>query len=277
MRAINEIGKIYSTNDYSIFHALVGNRPVVRARAAKIAASIKSNGYILNPIIVNDKYEVLDGQGRLEALKELDMPVPFIVVHGGIKECIALNASNTNWSMLDYINTYADQGDENYIRLRNLISDHTGLGYKVCAAIACGNVEVNNRAIKAGKLSLGVDKYTSAEEICGYLDDLSGCIKLMSGRKDLMCFALGFAYQCEDCKPERMRQLFKQNFREITPPASMEMALNELSRIYNRGTGLRKTDYIYLWESYQKCMSGKYSWYQAKWGKRHTGFEGGNT
>lgn len=83
--------EIFRTNKYEIFKQLKGNREVSPKRISKIINSIKEVGYIINPIIVNEKMEVIDGQGRLEALRILKMPVDYIIQDGiGIKECISI-------------------------------------------------------------------------------------------------------------------------------------------------------------------------------------------
>lgn len=66
--------KVYVTDKYSIFRRLSGNRDVKEARVKKIMRSIEKVGYIPNPIIVNENMEVVDGQGRLEAVKRLGLP-----------------------------------------------------------------------------------------------------------------------------------------------------------------------------------------------------------
>ena len=108
----NEIvsNTVYRTTDYDLFKRLEGNRAVLSNRVNKIIKSIKKNGYIMNPIIVNEKYEVIDGQGRLEALRVMNLPVDYIVIKGlGREQCIALNAYSTIWSMVDYISAYCEE------------------------------------------------------------------------------------------------------------------------------------------------------------------------
>ena len=63
--------EILRTNKYEIFKELKGNREISPLRITKIINSIKNVGYIINPIIVNEKMEIIDGQGRLEALRIL--------------------------------------------------------------------------------------------------------------------------------------------------------------------------------------------------------------
>ena len=117
------IGKIYSTNDYSKFRKLNANRDVKNVK--KIIDSINEVGYVLSPILVNENFEVIDGQNRLDALKALGLPVPYIVQEGiGIEECRHLNIGQSNWTTLDFIKSYAASGNIDYIRLLSLIEDY---------------------------------------------------------------------------------------------------------------------------------------------------------
>lgn len=59
--------RIYKTDDHTLFKKLEGNRDV--RSVEKIIKSIDNVGYVLSPILVNEKYEVIDGQNRLEACK----------------------------------------------------------------------------------------------------------------------------------------------------------------------------------------------------------------
>ena len=120
-------GNIYSTMDYSAFKRLEGNRAVLNNRKSKVRRSIEQNGYIQSPLCVNEHMEIIDGQARFEVLKEKDMPIEYYIVPGaGIAECIAMNVYGTKWGLMDYVNSYAEQGNENYIRFRNLITVFSG-------------------------------------------------------------------------------------------------------------------------------------------------------
>jgi ParB-like chromosome segregation protein Spo0J len=67
------IEKIFETRDYGMFKRLKGNRDITTNRVAIIKASIENIGYISNPIICNENMEIIDGQGRYEACKELEI------------------------------------------------------------------------------------------------------------------------------------------------------------------------------------------------------------
>lgn len=56
-----EIGIVYEESDYSVFKPLLGNRIVDDFRKSKIKSSINKVGWIKNPIVVNEKLQVIDG------------------------------------------------------------------------------------------------------------------------------------------------------------------------------------------------------------------------
>ena len=114
--------KVYETKNYDMFRQMLGNRDI--KGESEIVESIKRVGLVHNPIIVNEKYEVIDGQNRLEALRQLDLPVYFIIQKGlGIEACRSLNIGQTNWGTEDYIYSFADVGNKNYRRLASLMTE----------------------------------------------------------------------------------------------------------------------------------------------------------
>ena len=65
--------------------------------------------------------EIIEGQGRVEACKRLGLPIEYIIVVGAtIEDCRVINQANTPWGEDDYIQSYIQSGNENYIRVRGL-------------------------------------------------------------------------------------------------------------------------------------------------------------
>lgn len=152
----NAVSKIYQTSDYDKFKRLKGNRDV--SRTNKVVGSIEKVGYILSPILVNEKYEVIDGQNRLEALKELKLPVHYMVQPNiGIEECRALNINQSNWTVAQFIGSYAENGYPNYERLNDLIKDFKGHGFGVEGILFMAQPKVirNNTLLEYGKIKSG--------------------------------------------------------------------------------------------------------------------------
>lgn len=79
MNYVKSSEEMFRTTDYEGFKRVIGNRRVMEERVTKILASIDKIGYIPIPLIVNEKMEVIDGQGRLEACKRRGLPVNFII------------------------------------------------------------------------------------------------------------------------------------------------------------------------------------------------------
>lgn len=113
---------VQSTKEYDQFKLLSANRQIDDSHVRTLKMSFM-NGYILNPIVVNEKNEIIDGQHRYFAARELGLPIYYIEVPGlNIKDCIRLNLKQVNWKERDFVDCYAAQGDSNYIRLQNVMN-----------------------------------------------------------------------------------------------------------------------------------------------------------
>ena len=72
--------KYFETTDYSKFKKARGNRPVDAAHVAQLKRFIADKD-LYDPIRVNKNMEVIDGQHTLQARKELDLKVPYIIIN----------------------------------------------------------------------------------------------------------------------------------------------------------------------------------------------------
>lgn len=244
---------IYTTTDYEQFKRLKGNRDVTNKRVAIIKDSIAQVGYISNPIIVNEGLEVIDGQGRLEALRQLGMPVEFRIVKGlGITECRAMNLKPTGWSISDFVKSYAEYGNENYIRFKD-IADKYGFGYTLVYSLAKNNV-YGGRAVQGdlrdGTLFLDEKTAEKLEEICSYLVEFKDVQNKVGGRKDLFFGAIGWIALQDGVDRERLRISVIQQANAISPAAQTEPTLKELSEVYNKGYSKNNRRYFdYEWKT----------------------------
>jgi hypothetical protein len=117
------VGQVYITTDYSVFKLRPDNR-VVKDNI-KLRESVKRVG-ILAPVIVNEKFEIIDGQGRFIYGRKIKIPIPYIVQRGYEKtEIIELNTSANKWDLVDFIKTHADDGIEEYERLQDLVNNYS--------------------------------------------------------------------------------------------------------------------------------------------------------
>lgn len=114
--------QIQVTSDYSIFKFLPGNRPVNLAHVKKLEVSLEQ-GQLISPILVNDIMQIIDGQHRFTACKNLGLPVYYIVGQGyGIKEVQTLNTNTKDWKGPEYLNFYCELGIDPYLKFRQFQS-----------------------------------------------------------------------------------------------------------------------------------------------------------
>lgn len=109
-------GIVHQTMEYNYFVRIKGNRSLNTTHIKNLKESMKKKDLKI-PIIINDKREVTDGQHRLQARRELMLPVYYIVLSDmGIAETQAANADNKNWSAPDFLSTYVELNYAHYKR-----------------------------------------------------------------------------------------------------------------------------------------------------------------
>ena len=132
--------KVNVSEDLGIFKLLKGNRPPNPHHVKRLASSIEKYGMLANPILVNEDYEIIDGQHRYLAAKETGSPVYYIIAEGyALEQVHALNMNQRNWGPIEFLNGYADMGLEDYILLRKFMSRHRWLRVTDAVAI-CSNI-----------------------------------------------------------------------------------------------------------------------------------------
>lgn len=231
---------VYKTEDYGTFKRLLGNRGVAKSRVKAIKDSIKKVGYISNPIICNEKLEVIDGQGRLEALKELGIPVEYRIVEGiGIDECRAMNQKPTAWRTSDVVKSYAESGNQNY---KTLIQLAESLDIPVAAMYNLIKRNVGSSAngtaaklIKEGRVE--INDYEKQEtlrniEILREFDDVRSKAKM---RKAPFYCCLLFCLESDGCEYKRMKKNLNKHWEVFSGTDNVLRLLGEFSDVYNKG------------------------------------------
>jgi hypothetical protein len=96
--------KIYSTTDYKSFSFFDGNAKIKPTKVNKITESIKKYG-LINPIVVDQNGNVIDGQHRLEGCKSLQIAVRYFVKNVENINLVELvrdiNSVQKNWNNAD--------------------------------------------------------------------------------------------------------------------------------------------------------------------------------
>lgn len=112
------VTQVFKTKNYSKFKFLSGNRPLKSSHLKRLMASFEIKDLEI-PIIVNEEFEIIDGQHRFEVQKKLGYPIVYILKKGyQLPEVHILNTSRRNWTMKDFMDSYADLGMKEYVKYR---------------------------------------------------------------------------------------------------------------------------------------------------------------
>lgn len=134
-----EVNKVYKTYDLSIFTQIDGNRVPNLQHIKRLSDSIRVYGMKCNPILVNEKFQVIDGQHRLMAAKEAESFVYYIIVNGySLSEVHTLNLNQKNWTKKDFMDGYANMGVESYVKLKFFIEKNDDYTFGDCLNL-CSN------------------------------------------------------------------------------------------------------------------------------------------
>lgn len=248
---MKEVTTVYRTEDLSIFKTLLGNRAVKENRKQALIESIDKHGYITNPIIVNERYEVIDGQGRLAACKELNSPIDYIIVPNiSIDECRILNMNMKNWMVIDFIKSYAEKGNKDYQRLLEFSKMGFNIRSYMFANSLYGGSPLSEQLLKEGRAKCSYETYTKAKQALEFLKTVKPFTDAVDGRKTDLESAVLFAYYDKNCDNERVVYALTKNYNNIGNIISLSSAMDELSKIYNRN--LKGLSRIYLREDWDR-------------------------
>ncbi len=148
--------KIYRTLNYGQFKSLSG-QPKERAKknAMKLADELDTTKGNYIPIIVNEEFEVIDGNTRLEACKSKNYPVMYEVVDSDDVKSLELmkymNAANKPWNTYNFIEFYAlGYKIPEFVDFKDFIDDRN---FAIGIYIAFDN-NINQDDIRDGKLPI---------------------------------------------------------------------------------------------------------------------------
>ena len=156
---------IYETDEYNAFRLLEGNRDIRHSN--KIIKSIQEIGLLMSPILVNERFEIIDGQGTFSACKALGLPVRYVIQNGiGVKEAQYLNKFQTNWKLDDYIHSYSvgSEKKESFENLTAVMNQFPEYDYSIIvrAASQSGNRQITGKLIKDGNYEMSFDDMNRA-------------------------------------------------------------------------------------------------------------------
>lgn len=242
------IGQIYSEDDYTVFKRLAENRDVTPSRVNKLIASI-SERYVLNPIVVNENMEVIDGQGRFDARRTLRLPIHYIVAEGAdINDCQRMNKYNSIWTALDYAISHAKGGKEAYIVLLKTCKES---GFPISRVLRLANhgtrkskYSTKMSAFEAGNLVFDENDMKMVMVIKQRGDELLKALQFTKKPNDAFHTGFKIAFETEGYDHATMLNnaaVLRDSYQQMS---SLSGQLMEFERIYNYRKGKDKRLYF---------------------------------
>lgn len=124
---------IYKSSKYDLFYSPPTQRKVTMGSVRRLERSIVLNGYFESkPILCTEtevegviRLEILDGQHRFQALKNLNMPIIYTVNNNlSNQEVPSMQEGQGSWSPMDHVRSYAAMGNPAYIQMVSLMSEY---------------------------------------------------------------------------------------------------------------------------------------------------------
>jgi hypothetical protein len=159
----SQVNQVFVTKNLGMFSSIDGNRVPNLIHVKRLTDSLRKYGMKCNPILVNEKLQVIDGQHRLLAAKEVQSEVYFIIIPGSnLTDVHTLNLNQKNWSRKDFMEGYANMGIIPYIKLRDFVKKNDDYGFNDCVSLCSNTSSVSASSNKTGT-SGGKGQYTLEE------------------------------------------------------------------------------------------------------------------
>ena len=169
------------TFDYDAFSFLKGNRPVDENHVIKLVKSMQQD-YLQRPIDVNEKFEIIDGQHRFTAIKELGLPLFYVVRKGwSMKQVQVANSNNKSWTVADVIISQCELGNKQYQYIK-LFATKYKISYQFAMILL--NPSMDGTRIKQGLFEIADSE--TAEKIAIFLKKISKIVAFNCFRRPLV-------------------------------------------------------------------------------------------
>jgi hypothetical protein len=221
------------TTDYKMFKLMGGNRRISKRRVDTIGRSMALHPEIfkIRPILVNEKFEIIDGQHRFNAAKKLGIPVWYEIAEGiGHDEALQLNQNQANWTLIDYARSYAHAGLQDYKDYLKVLENHPGFPTHIIMQYIGGNKKNNASEFRAGQFK--ATTIVIGEVYLDYLKDVAQYetkAKLQTAAR-----ALFKVFQTEGYDHDRLLSKFAIAPQGLFKPyGTMQEVLRSVEDIYN--------------------------------------------
>ena len=234
---IEEHSTIYKTKDYDMFKSIKANRMISPTNYNKLVRSM-SEKQLVTPICVNEKMEIIDGQHRYMAAKELGKPVYYYIEPGYREEEMKrANLVSSNWNKNDFLNMFISQNDPTYIKIKELMDTYSIVVsdmIKIISAIREDNYRETGLAFEEGTIVISNSDFLDIES---FLESLSLFKDFKQYNRSKFISAYLELYFHASYNHDQMVDKYKKRKTQLIPQLTRDGYLTLLAnKIYSFGT-----------------------------------------
>lgn len=229
----DSIPVIKKTAVYSTFEHVKGNRKLNQSHIKRLEEAIGEDANVIkyNPILVNNRFEIIDGQHRFEAIKNLNLPVYYMEVDGlDLHDAQNLNKLSKPWNPTDYAKSYADLGNTSYAAYLDLKREF-GLNHDILLRYISLDEPITGEMFRSGKLVCY--DFAQTFNMCSDLVEIGKFYPRYKTRS----FALAFKQIWDNDKysQDRMIKKLEQKPNSIEDRALPLDYIRDIEGLYNHG------------------------------------------
>lgn len=233
----NATSQISVTSNYDRFKFLTANRERGNAHVERLKAAFVEFGNLtrVQPILVNDRWEIIDGQHRFQAAMELNEPIYYTVAAGlGVNEARSMNILHKPWTTDDFAHSYADSGDANYRRYLELREEFPSFSHSVLLVVINRGSDRSGmlRDFREGNLTITPEDLRNIKAALAELETEAELIPAGTTQKELH-LALVRARRTENYDHHRMVQKLQLQGGSVPRFGSSPDYLRALEDVYN--------------------------------------------
>ena len=242
---IKEIGKLYTTTNYHIFKYYDHNRVIDQKNVERLKKSILENKGLLQPVLVDKDFYVVDGQHRVTACKEVGMPVIFNQLDRAytIEEVQEIQRIRQAWKIEDYVESEVKRGENDCYEVLLEYSKKYSLPLNLTAAIFLGTTKNVKTQLITGNFHFTPKQKQEAFIVFKKLNDIREAIGIMNEKlyRGLILF-----FKSPEYDHERMVKQMEKHFHRIFQKSGRnwhmskkDLVFNVLTEVYNFGYGVK--------------------------------------
>lgn len=229
-------------NFYRKFRIIRGNRDISKVKIKKIKKSYENgtNLFPYCPILVNEEFQIIDGQHRYMVCKELRLPIYYIVIPSmELKNIAEINSNTDKWKVSDFLKCYIEQGNTNYQELL-LFKDKYSLVIGVAASLLMDGTSREGTSGVIEKFRNGEFKVAhrkKAEELMKLVSDYEDVCDLLNDRSFIR--AIEMLSKSEAYNHAEVVEKLKKSKAKIEKQKNYKQYIIHIENLFNSGKSKR--------------------------------------